>query len=265
MKPSLRASALVIAVAALLFLYALPVCLAGQSSATAGEVAKPNPTQFHVMYYHGPVGITIGWLTVGNGMLEFSDPKGKQSFEIHVSDIEELEDRSGGYRIRQVRIKVKGKGSYDLDNITASGEKKNDRERAASLIDRIKEEQLAQPLPGAQALPAEPRPSVPPVTKTSESSEPTRFRVGHGHGLTGVDKGWISISDGVVHFRADAEDQTFDFRVDEIQEAKSSYGFLAVKLKNGKKYNFVVYDDAGQNQVPPDSLSDAIRRAGAKD
>jgi hypothetical protein len=265
MKPSLRASVLVTAFAAFLFLCALPVCLAGQTSATAGEVAKPSPTQFRVMYYHGAVGITIGWLTVGNGMLEFSDPKGKQSFGFRVSDIEKVEDRSAGYRIRQVRIKVKGNGSYDLDNISGSGEKKNDREKSAALIDRIKEKQVAQPLPGAQALPAEPRPSVPPVTKTSENSEPTRFRVGHGHGLTGVDKGWISISEGVVHFRADVEAQSFDFRVDEIQEAKSPYGFLAVKLRNGKKYDFMVYDDAGQNEVPPDALIDAIRRAGAKD
>ncbi len=153
MKSSRRASAPIIAVAALLFLCALPVCLAGQGSTTAGEVAKPNPTQFRVMYYHGAVGITIGSLTIGNGMVEFSDPKGKQSFQIRVSDIEDLEDRSGGYRIRQVRIKVKGNRSYDLDNITQSGEKKNDRERAASLIDCIKKQQ------GAQALPANPPPS----------------------------------------------------------------------------------------------------------
>jgi hypothetical protein len=259
MKSSRRASAPIIAVAALLFFCALPACLAGQSPATAGEVAKPNPTQFRVAYYHGAVGITIGWLTIGNGMVEFSDPKGKQSFEIRVSDIEELEDRSRGYRIRQVRIKVKGSRSYDLDNITQSGEKKSDGERAASLIDCIQKEQ------GAQALPPDARPSVPPVTKTSESSESTRFRVGHGHGLRGEDKGWISISEGVVHFRADAEGQSVDFRVDEIQEAKPSYGFLNVKLRNGKKYDFMVYDDAGKNQVPPDAIIDAIRRAGAKD
>ena len=259
MKSSRRASARIIVVAALLFFCALPVCSAGQSSATAGEVAKPNPIQLRVAYYHGAMGITIGWLTIGNGMVEFSDPKGKQSFEIRVSDIEDLEDRSGGYRIRQVRIKVKGNKSYDLDNITQSGEKKNDRERAASLIDCIKKEQ------GAQALPADPRPSVPPVTKTSESSEPTRFRVGHGHGLSGVDKGWINISEGVVHFRADAEGQSLDFRVDEIQEAKNTYGFLHVRLSNGKKYDFMAYDDAGENQVPPDAMIDALRRAGAKD
>jgi len=259
MKSSRKPSAPIIVVAVLLFSYALPVGLAGQSSATTGEVAKSNPAQFRVAYYHGAVGITIGWLTIGNGMVEFSDPKGKQSFEIRASDIEELEDRSGGYRIRQVRIKVKGNRSYDLDNITQSGEKRNDRERAASLIDCIKKEQ------GAQALPADAPPSVPPVTKTSESSEPARFRVGHGHGLSGEDKGWISISEGVVHFRADAEGQSFDFHVDEIQEAKNTYGFLHVKLSNGKKYDFMAYDDAGQNQVPPDAMIDAIRRAGAKD
>ncbi|MGD0123991.1 MAG: hypothetical protein ABSF46_01435 [Terriglobia bacterium] len=259
MQAARRAFAPIIAVAALGFLWALPVCLAGQSPVTAVEVAKPNPTQFRVMYYHGAMGITIGWVTIGNGMVEFSDPKGKQSFEIRVSDIEDLEDRSGGYRIRQVRIKVKGNRSYDLDNITQSGEKKNDKERAASLIDCIKKEQ------GAKALPADPRPSVPPVTQTSEISAPTRFRVGHGHGLSEVDKGWISISEGVAHFRADAEGQSLDFRVNEIQEAKPSYGFLDVKLRNGKKYDFVVYDDAGENQVPPDAIIAAIQRAGAKD
>jgi hypothetical protein len=38
-----------------------------------------------------------------------------------------------------------------------------------------------------------------------------------------------------------------------------------VKLRNGKKYDFVVYDDAGENQVPPDAIIAAIQRAGAKD
>jgi len=56
-----------------------------------------------------------------------------------------------------------------------------------------------------------------------------------------------------------------DFRVDEIQEAKNTYGFLHVRLSNGKKYDFMAYDDAGENQVPPDAMIDALRRAGAKD
>ena len=75
-----------------------------------------------------------------------------------------------------------------------------------------------------------------------------------------MDKGWLTITNGIVQFQADPGGESLEFAAEALVEAKSSQNVCFVKLKNGKKYYFYVLDDSDQNQ-PPDAAVAAIRKA----
>ena len=114
-----------------------------------------------------------------------------------------------------------------------------------------------------EALQEEPRPTPRPATNALvENPETPRFRAAHAHGFSGLDKGWITITNGIVQFQADPGGESFEFTAEAVVEAKPYYGACWVKLKNGKKYGFYVLDNSDQNQ-PPDAVVAAIQKAKA--
>jgi hypothetical protein len=113
------------------------------------------------------------------------------------------------------------------------------------------------------ALQEEPRPTLRPAANALvEIPKTPRFRAAHAHGLSGLDKGWITITNGIVQFQADPGGESFEFAAEAVVEVKPYYGACYVKLKNGKKYGFYVLDDSDQNQ-PPDAVVAAIQKAKA--
>jgi hypothetical protein len=230
--------------------------VAAPPAATA--VTNPSPTRLYVDYMHGSFGMTEGWLTIGNGVLRFSDPKGKDSFEISISDIKDVGEYVKMGSLHIVRIKVSGKGKqYDISSFGPMGRKGFGESWAQqALIERINQELAPKVVPNA--LPEGLRPTLPPAT--NEAPKTPRFRAARGHGLGGGDKGWLTISSGKVKFEADPGGESLEFPVEAVVEAKSYYNVCYVKLKDGKKYGFYILDSSDQNQ-PPDEAVAAIQKA----
>lgn len=97
------------------------------------------------------------------------------------------------------------------------------------------------------------------------------FSVAHDHGSSGTDYclGTITIGGGMVQFRSNTGEHSFQTPVSGIKGAKKNAVYLAligafhIRLKKGPNYNFVVLDPAGQYQSP-DELLDAIAQAMGK-
>jgi hypothetical protein len=114
-----------------------------------------------------------------------------------------------------------------------------------------------------EALQEEPPPTPRAATNALvEIPQTPRFRAARAHGFSGLDKGWITITNGMVQFQADPGGESFEFTAEAVMEVKPYYGACWVKLKNGKKYGFYVLDNSDQNQ-PPDAVVAAIQKAKA--
>jgi hypothetical protein len=115
-----------------------PVATAPAATASANS----NPTRLHVTYMHGIASLTDGWLTIGNGLLQFRDDKGKESFDISISDISKMEEMVKMGSIHFVRIKVSGKRNYDIVGMGPIGRKGwGDSGPQQALIKRINQEE----------------------------------------------------------------------------------------------------------------------------
>jgi hypothetical protein len=111
----------------------------------ATAITNSNPTRLHVTYMHGIASLTDGWLTIGNGVLQFRDEKGKESFDISISDISKMEEMVKMGSIHFVRIKVSGKRNYDIVGMGTIGRKGwGDSGPQQALIKRINQEEGVQ-------------------------------------------------------------------------------------------------------------------------
>ena len=248
--PTLRAS-IVIAIA----------CISGLICPTlrVGAQQPQEPPRVYVNYLHGFSSMTEGWLTIGNGLLQFQDPKGQNSFDVSLSDIQDVGEYVKLGSIHYVRIKVSGKAKqYDISSFGPVGRKGFGESWAQkALIEQINQVLGAHQTTGG-ALPEEPRPT--PAPAANESPKTPRFRAAYQHGLRGLDKGWLTVSNGTVKFEADPGGESVEFTVEAVVEVKPYVNACYVKLKNGKKYGFYILDNSDQNQ-PPDAAVAAIQKA----